>query len=188
MKRLIARLRREYESPDLLQIDWQFFKGLFESRHEFWIEFCNTRWLVSILNTYVDHADPPENTNAMIALLPASWELMVQNRMASTAEGWEYRLKRASELSVYAKRRWICHPSVRNSRPAYWDGQQAFTSPGEMPPCLFRRIRNLLDSTPIIRKVSDHIIAEMLKAPHTTIGAMLDLGYTSINKLAKRYT
>jgi len=187
LKRLVARLRRSSRPPELLREDWLYFKELFESKYEFWISFCSTRWLVSILTTYIDHADPLESRNAMIAILPASWEVMVQNRMSSTEEGWEFRKKRASELSPYSRRRWKVHPSIRNSRPAFWSGQQSFTSPGDMPIKLLRRVSTILRSTPIIYKVFKYIIAEMLRAPETTIGALTDLDYENFRRISRKY-
>ena len=74
LKKLLIRLRRNNAAAD-----WVAFKGTFETYADEIIPIMNGRWLVSMLDTYVDYADPIESRNAMIALSFPSYEKFVRS-------------------------------------------------------------------------------------------------------------
>jgi hypothetical protein len=154
LKHHIIRLRRGRRE------DWPFFaKDVDEHLHEI-CDLVNTRWLVSILDTYADHADPVTRRNAMLVSLLVTWEKLAWTAQLTTPTTG------ASVDPASLER-------LATPQPL-WDGMETLViSPGANAHTnLFQRLRAMLWETPIVALVFATIMERMEATPGTVLGRL----------------
>jgi len=148
LKKLLIRLRRNND-----EADWAAFKETFESHADLIIPIMNGRWLVSILDTYVDYASPIESRNALAALIFPSYE-------------------------KFARTVGLCHNSSRNQfkgvhRQKFCSGLDTVQlTGGDMPTNFFTRVQRTLKTTPMIHTIFKRIMKLLVEEDATTMGQM----------------
>jgi hypothetical protein len=130
LKKLIIRLRRTRKPEDFVA-----FKKLVEPNLDDFLKTLSARWVVSLLDCYVDHGDPLESRNALIAVSIVNCEKMIKTR----------------DL-FYTKEP---NPSADGSvRHEFADGLDTFiTGDADMPANFFKRIRSKIKESPKIHKM-----------------------------------
>jgi len=170
LKFLIIRLRRR---PSVK--DWSLFSFYFRSACEEYIPIMNSRWLLSILETYADCAEEPLRNNAMLATVPVTWERFSQTLIKNA---WIVRDNPKKEMY--------------GQKPIY-DGlmtQQLLLA--DTPTNFFKRTMNILESTPIIQMIYVELIKRMLNTKESTlhkltIASKWDMKSSILKELNKEY-
>lgn len=151
LKAVITRLRRGNK-----RTDWRFFKKLVNRHLEFWLSEADSRTLVSILDTYIDHGSIKERKNALIAVSMVSYEKLVQTKESL------FTLTRKAE------------DTVAENVPL-WSGLNGFSlESGDMPRNLFRRYSEALSDTPTIRQLFSRIMKDMIDAESSTMSILAE--------------
>jgi len=132
---LIVKLRKDFD----LKNNWPKFRNIVEKNIDRICEELDTRWLVSICDTYVDFGDPIEKRNAMLIVQVANFEKL-----------W------ATDLLMYDVK---INPQKldklkKNKVIPLWDGVYSFNiNHGDMTNNLFRRLNNLMQETSVLNKI-----------------------------------
>jgi SAM-dependent methyltransferase len=153
LKHRIIRLRRRTHD------DWPQFREEVTEHLPFLLAHFNTRWLVSICDTFADHGTPIERRNAMFVSLLVAWEKLVQTR----------RLADASP-------EWIASgaPSFMREPQLLWDGVTSMvTTPrADMLRNLFSRLGVMLGPTPHLLQMMETVVERMRACRSSTIAAL----------------
>jgi len=140
---LIVRCRRSRD-----EAAWEELRALVEGSIDAFCEGTDTRWLISICDTYADYGEPMERLAAMLVVLLVNWEKMA----------WSLRLVCDGAPPSPAER--------EHCQADLWDGVTSLhlRSRGcDMPENMFRRLRHALVAIPplarIFRTVADRLLA-----------------------------
>lgn len=146
---LIVNLRRGIDAEQ----SWQQLRTIVEGQGEQLCRQLNTRWLVSICDTYVDFGTEIERRNAMFITMLANLE-----KVGQTFVMW--RVNYVDPFEVPA--------SHQPRKLKLWDGMTSMhLDIGDVTNNLFRRLDNLLASTPHLHAIFKTVIARI--ASHDTI-------------------
>lgn len=160
IKSLIVCLRRQKD----LDIHWPRFTILVHDNLDQICTTCDTRWLVSITDTFANYGTPIERRNAMFVSIVANFEkLWATNLLMYDVHFNQAKLKRLKKNRIIP----------------LWDGMYSFNiNRGDMTNNLFGRVYSLLEDTPVIRKIFDTVL-ERIKSNDTTL-ANLELYHTRL--------
>jgi hypothetical protein len=151
---LIVKLRRHVEVEE----SWREFSRLIEADIERVCAELDTRWLVSVCDTYADFGDEIEARNAMFVTLIANLE-----KTSQTYVRW--RLPHRRTLAVPP---WFPAPK----RFRLWDGMRSFDlAIGDVTNNLFRRLHALMEPTPHIRRIFETVL-ERMQTGETILGTL----------------
>ena len=145
---LIVRCRRSRDEEA-----WQELRALIEADVDAFCAGSDTRWLVSVCDTYADFGEPLEQAAAMLIVLLVNWEKMA----------WSLRL--------------VCEAGP--PRPAepddcqapLWDGVSSLhlRSRGcDMPENMFRRLRHALIPVPVLARIFQEVAGRLVDAAGAT--------------------
>jgi hypothetical protein len=143
IQELIISLRREKN----IQQNWIEFRDLIEKNI---YEVCNkldTRWLISICDTYVDYGDNIIRRNAMLVVQIANFEkLWATNLLMYDVSLNPEKLKKLKKNKVIP----------------LWDGMYSFNiNHGDLTNNLLGRLEELLTETPVIESIYKTIIQRL---------------------------
>jgi len=151
---IIADLRRGVDTEK----NWTAFRLLIENNIDDVCRELNTRWLVSVCDTYVDFGEAVERRNAMIIATLANMEKVSQSYLM-----WRVNYDDAFNVP----------PKHKPRKMRLWDGMFSMRMYGDVTNNLFRLMHVLLESTPhlyaifktILHRISvnDTILAAMNK-------------------------
>jgi hypothetical protein len=150
---LIVNLRRKVD----LEENWALFREQVEGNTEAVCEGLNTRWLISVCDTYVDMGNEIERRNAMLIVTLVNMEKVGQSYV-------NWRLNYEAPFTM---------PEAHEPRKIQlWDGMTSMHLViGDVTNNLFRRMEMLLADTPHLRAIYHAVLARI--ATHDTIlGAM----------------
>jgi hypothetical protein len=137
---LIINLRKGKDVDN----DWNAFRNLMEQNTEEVCRTLDTRWLVSVCDTYVDYGDEITRRNAMLVVQIANFEKLWATNLLM------YDIKLNPDKLEKLK---------NNKIIPLWDGMYSFNiNHGDMTHNLFDRIENLMDKTPVIEKIYQTVI------------------------------
>jgi len=147
IKRGIIMLRRNRSDKDT----FKYFDTLIQQRMHFITENFNTRWMLSVLETYADAGNPIESRNAMIISAIVTWERFAQTIL---------RLPDS--------------PPKHGYPPELWDGVLKFgyMDSADTHKNLFRRLHILIKETPHIYVLYREIMKRMLRFPFSVYAEM----------------
>ena len=120
-------------------------------------ELVNSRWIVSILDTFVDYGSEQESRNAMMGVLLANWE-----RARATVDAGE------------------CNKPLR----PYVDGLKLFAtnSKEDAHRNMCRRLRRLMEATPVVSDLFAELYRRVLTAPNGTLAKLNSISSVQIIK------
>lgn len=151
LKILIIRLRRQEKN----QKDWEYFKNILEKNLKPILESkIKPRWLISFLDTYVDHGDEIESRNALIAV-----SFYRNEKFFSTITDYFELHKR----EIYKHNH---HKSLAGMHIA---GKQ------DMAEILFKKINKKMQSTPIIWRIFQRIMKDIIKDKESMYSIMSEI-------------
>ena len=140
---MITRLRRNGRNLEL----WNEFRSYIEANTPEVCRNLDTRWLVSVCDTYVDYGDELTRRNAMLVVQIVNFEKL-----------W------ATYLLMYDLHE---NPDkirqIKNNKVIpLWDGVYSFNiNHGDMTNNLFHRLDNLMQATPEIKAIYYEILKRM---------------------------
>ena len=153
LKHHIIRLRRGRGE------DWPFFRQEVEQHRESILENLSSRWLISIIDTWVDYGSPIERRNAMCLSLICTWEKLALSErcLTETLTGTA-----ASETKV---------KEMVAKQFILWDGMQTISlGPfADVITNLFTRLGSLLAETPLILQIAEVLVARMAANETSTL-------------------
>jgi hypothetical protein len=140
IQELIIKLRKEKD----LKNNWIEFRNLVEQNIDEACSILDTRWLVSICDTYVDYGDDIIRRNAMLVVQIANFEkLWATNLLMYDIYLNPEKLKELKNNKIIP----------------LWDGMYSFNiNHGDLTNNLFDRMENLLKETPVIEKIYRTVI------------------------------
>lgn len=143
IKPLIVQLRRR-NNPEQ---HWPVFKNLIESNLEQICSELDTRWLVSVADTYADYGTPVEKRNALYISMIANFEkLWATNLLMYDLKLNKVRLEKLKN----------------NETIPLWDGMYSFNiNRGDMTRNLFGRLFDFQKETPVLEKVLETVLERM---------------------------
>jgi hypothetical protein len=149
IKPLIVNLRRKIDT----ETSWAQFRAIVETQTERLCRELNTRWLISVCDTYIDLGTDVERRNAMFVTMLANLE-----KVGQTFLMWRVNYDRPFEV-----------PGEHTPRKLrLWDGMTSMhLDIGDVTNNLFRRLHVLLESTPHLQAIFNAVVARL--ATHETI-------------------
>lgn len=143
LKPLIVQLRRQ-NNPEQ---HWQTFKQLVEKNLELVCDELDTRWLVSVADSYADYGNPVEQRNALYISMIANYEKLWATNLLM------YDLKLNKERLDKLK---------NNETIPLWDGMYSFNiNRGDMTRNLFGRLFEFQKETPVLEKILETVLQRM---------------------------
>lgn len=144
LKKMLIRLRRQNNKED-----WREFSRVFESHFDIFLKTMNARWLISMLDTYADYADPVKSRNALLATAIVNCEKMHMTKdLCFKQERNEWK---ADTQKVFAA------------------GLTTFMMPNaDMPVNFFKRMQEKLRSTPLIHAIYKKIMKSLILTKGTS--------------------
>jgi hypothetical protein len=145
---LIVRCRRSRD-----QAAWEELRALVEADVDAFCAGTDTRWLVSVCDTYADYGEPVEQAAAMLVVLLINWEKMA----------WSLRLVCGGAFPAPAE--------PEDCLADLWDGVTSLhlRSRGcDMPENMFRRLRHALIPVPVIARIFREVAARLVDAEDAT--------------------
>ncbi len=156
---LIIRLRKDIDTED----NWKMFTELIESNLDKVCKSLDTRWLISVCDTYVDYGDPVTRRNAMLVVQTANFEKLWATYLLM------YDLDLNEEKVDKLK---------KNKVIPLWDGMYSFNiNHGDMTSNYFARIDELMSETPVIDAIYKTVL-QRIKENDTVLA--------NLNKYHKR--
>jgi len=153
VKSLIVELRRKKNTG----VNWELFQKLISENIEEICNSFNTRWLVSIADTYADYGNEIESRNAMLISVILNMEKL-----------W------ATNLLIYdvTLNKNYLQKLQSNRVIPLWDGIYSFNiNKGDMTGNLFGRIDRLMNDTPVIKKIYVTVLKK-LKENDTVLSSL----------------
>lgn len=145
VKKLIIDLRRKKNSIE----NWAIFRALIEENPEFTCSALDTRWLVSIADTYADYGNDIEKRNALYISMLVNFEKLSATRLLI----YDLTINKI-RLELLKKNRVI----------PLWDGMYSFNvNRGDMSMNLFYRIRTVLEDTPFLKLIFEEVLNRLLR-------------------------
>jgi len=137
---LIKNLRKGINKNE----NWNEFKTTIENNIQIICKNFNTRWLVSICDTYVDYGNPIEKRNAMLISLLINMEKLGQTNL----------------LLYYKTINPVNIVKLSSGNPIkLWDGMKSFNiKTGDLTNNIFRRMETLLIETPVLMRIAKTLI------------------------------
>ena len=158
LKLLIIRLRRQEDNKK----DWELFKKILEKNlDDILSSKIKPRWLVSFLDTYVDHGNEIESRNALIAI-----NFYRNEKFFSTITDYFELNKR--EVYIHKHRKSLCGMHI--------SGKQ------DMAEILFKKINKKMQATPTIWKIFQRIIKDVMKDKESMYSIMSEITKPSLFK------
>lgn len=145
---LIVRCRRSRD-----EAAWTELRALVEADVDAFCEGSDTRWLVSVCDTYADYGEPLEQAAAMLIVLLVNWEKLA----------WSLRLVSNPEPPRQAE--------PEDCQTPLWDGVASLhlRSRGcDMPENLFRRLRHALIPVPHLARIFQSVGSRLIDADDAT--------------------
>lgn len=140
IQELIISLRKSEDIDD----NWIEFRNIVEQNIEEVCKILDTRWLISVCDTYVDYGDDIIRRNAMLVVQIVNFEKL----WATNFLMYDINLN-PEKLEKLKKNKII----------PLWDGMYSFNiNHGDLTNNLFDRIEDLLEQTPVIEKIYKTII------------------------------
>lgn len=160
VKTYIKKLRQKSEPEK----NWIEFNGYINTNINSICKSLNTRWLISICDTYADYGSPIEARNALIVSVLVNMEKLGQTQ----------RLLQKDSTIDTGKMKYY-----KNSKPIYlWDGMTSFNiNNGDLTKNLFRRMDSLIKYSPEIYMIFKTLIHRLAKE---------DTILSSLNKIHKK--
>ena len=144
IKTLIIYLRRRKNIKD----NWQKFKYLVENDPDFTCSALNTRWLVSVADTFADYGDELERRNALYISMLANFEKLAATRLLMY------------DLTINTQK---LKKLKKNFNVPLWDGMHSFNiNRGDMMNNLFFRIRRMMKETPVLADIFETVLNRMI--------------------------
>lgn len=154
IQKLILDLRKGTD----IQKNWKAFRELIENNIKEVCSKLDTRWLVSVCDTYVDYGDPVIRRNAMLVVQIADFEKLWATYLLM------YDVKLNEEKLSRLK---------KNKIIPLWDGMYSFNiNHGDLTNNFFARMDDLMKDTPVIEEIYRTVINRMKE--NDTILANLD--------------
>ena len=145
IKPLIEALRKKNNTKE----NWKQFQSIVENNLHQVCDSLDTRWLVSVCDTYVDYGNPLEQRNAMFVSLVANMEKIWATHLLMF-DIWPNPKK----LDALKADRII----------PLWDGMYSFNiNHGDMANYLFTRMEKLLEDTPALKQIFETVKKRMLE-------------------------
>jgi hypothetical protein len=150
---VIRNIRRGID----VERNFERFRVLVEGQTERVCSDLDTRWLVSVCDTYADFGTPVESRNAMFVSLLANFEKVSQSYVY-------WKLGYEGSLEV---------PADHEPRKVpLWDGMSSFhLSVGDVTNNLFARLGRLMEPTPHIARIYE-TVRDRLRDHETILGAL----------------
>ena len=140
IQELIVHLRKGKEKEK----NWIAFRTLIENNLKEVCSVMDTRWLISLCDTYVDYGDPVTRRNAMLVVLIADFEKLWATHLLM------YDIKLNEEKLNQLK---------KNKIIQLWDGMYSFNiNHGDMTNNFFARMDDLMKETPVIDEIYRTVI------------------------------
>ena len=159
MKPLILYLRKGKN----IEKNWGKFREMVNNDIDRVCQELDTRWLISVCDTFVDYGTPVEKRNAMLVSQLANFEKL-----------WETYLL----MFDIKQNPFKVEQLKRNKVIPLWDGMYSFNiNHGDMTRNLFTRIEKLMVDTPVIQRIYFSVISRI---------KMNDTILATINKYHKR--
>jgi len=159
IQELIINLRKGKEKEK----NWIQFTELIENNLKEVCRVIDTRWLVSICDTYADYGDPVARRNAMLVVQTANFEKLWATYLLM------YDLKLNEEKTEQLK---------KNKIIPLWDGMYSFNiNHGDMTNNFFARVDDLMMDTPVINAIFKTVV-QRIKENDTVLA--------NLNKYHKR--
>ena len=159
IQKIIINLRKGKEK----ERNWSSFRELVENNLDEVCKIFDTRWLVSICDTYADFGDPVTRRNAMLVVQTANFEKLWATQLLM------YDLK-LNEEKIDKLRKHKIIP--------LWDGMYSFNiNHGDMTNNFFARVNDLMVETPVIEAIYQTVI-QRIKENDTVLA--------NLNKYHKR--
>jgi len=135
IQELIVNLRKGKD----INTNWKEFSNIIEQNIDEVCKILDTRWLVSICDTYVDYGDPIISRNAMLVVQIANFEKLWATNLLM------YDIRLNPEKLQKLK---------NNKIISLWDGMYSFNiNHGDLTNNFFYRLENLLKETLVIEKI-----------------------------------
>ncbi len=153
IKPWIVNLRRGIET----ERSFGEFRAIVEGDLDAVCTELNTRWLVSLCDTYVDFGEPIEQRNAMLVSMLVNWEKVAQSYVL-----WKSNYEGSLEV-----------PEHHEPRKLFlWDGMTSFhLEIGDVTNNLFARTQRLLAETPQIERIYRTVL-ERIEKDETILGTL----------------
>lgn len=153
-KKLIVALRRK-KNPET---NWPIFKKFTKKNINIICEDFDTRWLVSIADTYADYGNEIEKRNAMYISLIANFEkLWATKLLMYDIELNSKKLKKLKENTVIP----------------LWDGMYSFNiNRGDMVNNLFGRLKELMKETPVLNQIYNTVLNRLTIHENSVLGTL----------------
>jgi hypothetical protein len=159
IQELIINLRKGKEKEK----NWNQFTELIEKKLDEVCKALDTRWLVSICDTYADYGDPVTRRNAILVVQTANFEKLWATYLLM------YDLKLNEEKTEKLK---------KNKIIPLWDGMYSFNiNHGDMTNNFFARVNEVMAETPVIDAIYKTVI-QRIKENDTVLA--------NLNKYHKR--
>jgi hypothetical protein len=156
---LIIRQRKGIDAEE----NWKKFTEFIETNLDKVCKSLDTRWLVSICDTYVDYGDPVIRRNAMLVVQTANFEKLWATYLLM------YDLNLNEEKVEKLK---------KNKVIPLWDGMYSFNiNHGDMTNNYFARVDELMSETPVIEAIYKTVL-QRIKENNTVLA--------NLNKYHKR--
>jgi len=150
----IVYLRRNIDQEK----SWHRFKELVETYIDLYVKHLDTRWLVSICDTYADFGTPLERSNAILIST-----LVNMTKICETLR------------VVCVDPEFDLHKVKTQKRAPLWDGMSTYlVKAGNMTRNLFSRISIVVKSTPVLEKIWIRIF-EKLQTDDTVLKQLNEL-------------
>lgn len=147
---LIQNLRRNID----VENNWRKLHEIIETNIHDICKTLNTRWLISICDTYIDYGSAIESRNAMMIVLIVNMEKLAQTNL------FMY------DLNINKNKL----KKLKTEKPfELWDGMTSFNlAKGNMTKNLFKRLNKLIEDTPVIEKIY-YTVLERIKNNDTIL-------------------
>jgi len=150
----IKKLRNNYDLKT-----WFGFKGYVEKNIEDVCKALDTRWLVSICDTYADFAEPHEAACALIVVTTVNMEKLA------------FSIRGSNNFD-------------RPPRQPLWDGVESYLlAKGDMIPNFCFRLRRTLKEFPHLLRIYETVWRRMVAAENTSLGVMQKANRFDFNQL-----
>ncbi len=149
---LIVRCRRGHDVAA-----WQELRALVEGDVQAFCAGSDTRWIVSVCDTYADYAEPAERAAAMLIVLLVDWEKLA----------WSLRL--VSDQPAPGL------PDRAHCNAPLWDGVMSldlYNRTYDMPRNLIRRLLKALRPFPHLAHMCRAVLERLVEAKHSTPGLL----------------
>lgn len=145
IKPLIVQLRRQNN----VEQNWQAFQKIIAKNLNQVCSELDTRWLISVADTYADFGSPVEQRNALYISMIANFEKLWATHLLM------YDLKPNIERTNKLR---------NNETIPLWDGMYSFNiNRGDMTRNLFGRLFEFQKETPVLEKILETVLKRMIE-------------------------